>query len=336
LIVLTNLREESTMDWAMIEVSRAATTIVNTCLEVKPDEEVAIVADDASDFAVVTALMAAVRGVGAVPTLLVMPKRSRAGEKATAIVSNALAGAQVIISPTSTALTFTPAFSAALRDGARAIVMTGVTRHQLTAGAGVADYREVYRVTRPLADIITAGKTMRVTSDLGSDLVASIDGISANCGASFATKPGEVSGFPSGEAWCSPASGTGNGILIADGSAHMLGILEQPIEVEFKDGRAIRIAGGKQADQLKQIISGVNNGDNLAELSIGTNADARFTGNITEDKKRLGTVHFAFGSSAVGGDVQSDLHLDLLITKPTVEIDGRIIVEKGNIVAGIV
>lgn len=320
------------MDWTAAQLAKVANTIVRVSLDVQPGEEVAIVADHASDFAVVDALVAAAQGLGAETSLLVQPRRKKAGEPGNKVISAALAGADVVIAPTSTALTFTPELDKARKEhGTRVIVMTGVRRELLLAGAGQADYNQVYAITRPLADRFIDGSTVRVTSEHGSDLTASIVDIAVGCGASFARNPGEISGFPSGEAWMSPVTGSANGVLVADGSAHMLGFLKEPIRVTFKDGVAVDIDGGTQAEELRGIISGVENGNNLGELSVGTNPAAGFTGNITEDKKRVGTVHFALGNSVAGGTVRSPLHLDLLIRKPTVEIDGEAVVRDGEV-----
>jgi leucyl aminopeptidase (aminopeptidase T) len=314
-------------NWTQVKVAKAAASVIRTSLAIKPGEQVAIVADDGSDFAVVDALLAEVRAADAEPTLVVMPQREKAGAPANAVVAAAMGGADAIVAPTSTGLGFTPAFGEALKAGARGIVMTGIKSGDLVGGAALADYEEVYRITKPLADAITAGTTVRVTCPNGSDLTASLEGVTCGLGASFAREPGQVSGFPSGEAWNAPKAGTANGVLVADGSAHMLGILEEPIRVHFTDGRATKIEGGRQARELESIIEGVENGDNLGELSIGTNRWARFGGNITEDKKQLGTVHFALGNSVVGGTVKSPIHLDLLITNPTYEVDGVVIMK---------
>ena len=301
------------------------------CLNVQPGEEVAIVADHDSDFGIVEALVAATINAEASPTLLVMSKRERAGAPATKIVAEALAGADVIVAPTSTALGFTPEFGIALKEhGARAILMTGATREQMLGGAALADYDEVYSVTRRLADVMGAGETIRVTSEAGSDLTASLVGVKVGCGAARAHEPGQVSAFPSGEAWMAPATGSAEGVLVADGCGHMLGRLDEPIRVTFAGGRAVSIDGGHQAEQLKKLID-VENGDNIGELSVGTNASARSNGDITEDKKQLGTVHFALGNSVVGGTVKSPVHIDLLVEYPRVEVDGTVVVENRKV-----
>jgi leucyl aminopeptidase (aminopeptidase T) len=321
------------MDWVAAKLAKAAKSVVEKSLAIRPGEQVALVADDGSDMAIVQALLGAIHAVDAEPTLVMMPKRATAGARATRIAASALLGADVIIAPTSTGLGFTSEFGQALKEnGARAIVMTGVDRAVLTGGAGLADYDEVFRITKPLADKMNAGLEVHLTCKNGSDFRASIEGMPAGCGASFAREAGEVSSFPSGESWQCPKPGTANGILYADGSAHMLGVLEEPLGVVFKDGRAVDFKGGRQAEQLREIIRPIENGDNIGELSIGTNPMARFLGNITEDKKQIGTVHFALGNSVVGGPVKAEIHLDLLIMKPTLSVDGTTLFQDGEIV----
>jgi aminopeptidase len=56
---------------------------------------------------------------------------------------------------------------------------------------------------------------------------------------------------------------------------------------------------------------------------------------VLEDEKILGTAHVAFGASAaIGGTVQVPVHLDCVITRPTVEIDGEPIVRDGELLVG--
>jgi leucyl aminopeptidase (aminopeptidase T) len=53
---------------------------------------------------------------------------------------------------------------------------------------------------------------------------------------------------------------------------------------------------------------------------------------LAEDKKLLGTVHFAIGDNeSLGGQIQSTVHLDGLMLKPTVIADKKILVENGKI-----
>ena len=63
---------------------------------------------------------------------------------------------------------------------------------------------------------------------------------------------------------------------------------------------------------------------------IGTNEKAILSGEILEDEKLLGTAHVAFGASAaIGGTVQVPVHLDCLVMKPDVTVDGEPVVRDG-------
>lgn len=72
---------------------------------------------------------------------------------------------------------------------------------------------------------------------------------------------------------------------------------------------------------------------NVAELGIGTNDRARITGNVLEDEKAIGTAHIAFGDNkSMGGTVRVASHLDGVILSPTVLIDGKPVLEGGELV----
>ncbi len=76
-------------------------------------------------------------------------------------------------------------------------------------------------------------------------------------------------------------------------------------------------------------------GTNVAELGIGTNEKAQLTGDVLEDEKILGTAHVAFGASAaIGGNVQVPVHLDVVVLRPSVTVDGTEVVRDGEFVLG--
>ena len=77
--------------------------------------------------------------------------------------------------------------------------------------------------------------------------------------------------------------------------------------------------------------AGGEHGRALAELGIGTNPAAILTGNVLEDEKVIGTIHLAFGTSAgLGGVNVAGVHIDGVLLRPTVELDGRLLVSDGR------
>jgi leucyl aminopeptidase (aminopeptidase T) len=70
----------------------------------------------------------------------------------------------------------------------------------------------------------------------------------------------------------------------------------------------------------------------VAELGIGTNEAAQLTGNVLEDEKILGTIHVAIGDNhTFGGTIRVSSHQDGIVLAPTLSIDGRTILEAGNL-----
>ncbi|MCX6032284.1 MAG: hypothetical protein NT169_23695 [Chloroflexi bacterium] len=71
---------------------------------------------------------------------------------------------------------------------------------------------------------------------------------------------------------------------------------------------------------------------NLAEVGFGLNPAVReLTGIQLADTKKTDTLHVALGHSAsLGGSVDSAIHCDLVVERPTVRVDGRPLLEAGQ------
>jgi leucyl aminopeptidase (aminopeptidase T) len=131
--------------------------------------------------------------------------------------------------------------------------------------------------------------------------------------------------------------GTGNGTVVWDTSAHHIEgrLLKAPIKIKVKDGWATEITGGDDAQALVEYIEkyGDKNSYNCpAEFAIGLNPNARPRGNVREDKKLAGYAHIAMGSTAgIISNLYSKLHLDGIMKDATITCDGKIVVDKGEV-----
>jgi leucyl aminopeptidase (aminopeptidase T) len=129
-----------------------------------------------------------------------------------------------------------------------------------------------------------------------------------------------------------PVEGASQGVLVVDGSMAGLGRIEDaPIRVEVADGRAVSVTGGREAARLLVMMDAAGAAArNVAELGVGTNERARITGTILEDEKILGTVHVAFGNNvSMGGTVAVPFHLDGVVLRPTLHVDGEMLLDRG-------
>lgn len=132
----------------------------------------------------------------------------------------------------------------------------------------------------------------------------------------------------------SPMEGTANGILVVDAATSGIGLVRNPIRVTMKDGFIRVVEGEKEATILIQMLESASdsNAYNVAEIGIGLNQKARVMGRLLEDEGSLGTAHIGVGSNfPLGGKIQATLHIDLIFRDPTIDIDGRRIVENGKL-----
>src|SRR2546423_10448070 len=105
-----------------------------------------------------------------------------------------------------------------------------------------------------------------------------------------------------------------------------------PARLTVEGGRRVD-AAGPGGERLFELLTVHGEDDTrIAELGIGTNEKAILTGEILEDEKILGTCHIAFGASAgIGGTVQVPVHLDCVVTRPEVALDGEVLVRDGEL-----
>ena len=315
-----------------VSLEESVRNLVRTAARVRPGERVCICADTKT-MSIAMALMEAVADAGAEPIVVTMQPRKAHGNEPPAIVAAAMKAADVVIQPVTYAMTHTDATQEALRAGARVLVLRGVTEDIITHGAMLADYDQVDRITREVARLMTGAKRVRVRTPAGTDLTMSVDGRGAVALTGRVGGPGTFAAMPDGEAAISPVEGTTEGTLVIDHTMDNLGLLDQPIRMTVRRGQVVEITGGVSAQRLRELIASSDaNATNIAEFAIGTNDRARLIGSMTEDKKLRGSVHVAIGDShVIGGTVVSELHLDGLLLKPTVELDGARVVEDGRL-----
>lgn len=121
--------------------------------------------------------------------------------------------------------------------------------------------------------------------------------------------------MPSGELFTGPVEDSVNGHITFSFPALINGKQIEGVEIDFKDGKAVRIKAKKNEDYLLKMIDMDKNARFVGELGIGTNYQIqRFTNNILFDEKIGGTVHIALGASypETGGKNVSALHLDII------------------------
>ena len=142
---------------------------------------------------------------------------------------------------------------------------------------------------------------------------------------SILSRPGSWGAVPDyAEAGVAPLETGTNGRLIVDGIIVGLGKVKSPVELEFQDGRLVRIKGGKTGQDFDRLLGSDPSSRVLCELGFGTNHLRTEVKGEFDDKKALGSVHIALGDNhTFGGTNRSNIHVDALVVRPEVLIDGK-------------
>jgi leucyl aminopeptidase (aminopeptidase T) len=311
-------------------LDRAVSTVIRECLGLMPGEEVLVICNPGSeDLGALLRINA--QGEGGEATLAVISERDSHAAEPPETVAAAMLAADIVIAPTIQSISHTEARKAASDGGARVASMPGVTEEMLARAMG-ADMKLLRKRGNLLGRALGAGAEARITSPQGSDLRIGLGDRTAIVDAGVLNKRGAFGNIPCGEAFIAPLEGSTEGTLVVDGSIAGIGKLDSPVELTVDRGQLVEASGDDGARLMELLTEHGPDGTNVAELGIGTNEEAIVTGNILEDEKILGSAHVAFGASAaIGGTVQVPVHLDCVVLEPTVEVDGAILVEAGEL-----
>jgi leucyl aminopeptidase (aminopeptidase T) len=311
----------------------AVRTVLVDCLGLKEGEALLVVVDPHPERSKIgRALIDGARTLGAEAVLAEMSERESHGAEPPPSIAAAMLECDVFIAPTTKSLSHTTARKKANERGVRAATMPQITEDMMIRTMS-ADYGEVKRRSMALAELLTAASEVHITSEKGTDVTIGVEGREALSDDGDLRGPASFGNLPAGEGFIAPLEGTTEGRVVFDGSVvPFTEILKDPIVVDVRAGYAEDFSGPRGADWRAVMEPFGKDAFNVAELGIGTNEKAKLTGNILEDEKIIGSIHIAFGDNhTFGGTVEVASHLDGLVLAPTVTIDGKKVLEGGNL-----
>jgi leucyl aminopeptidase (aminopeptidase T) len=304
------------------DLRAAAETAVNQCLALTSEESCAVVTDD-ERLRVGEALYDVASEVSDEAVLLRYPPGDQHGAEPPAPVAAAMHDADVVLAPTTKSLSHTRARSAATAAGARAATLPGVTPEVMVAGLD-ADYEAIAENCERVLEQVEDASEIRVTTEAGTDITFEPGDRAWKTDTGMVHDPGDFSNLPAGEVFVSPETATGT--YVVDGTMMPHGRLDDRLlRFEVEDGYVTDIDDDAVREQVETAAETVGrDAYNLAELGIGTNVGVvDLVGSVLLDEKAAGTVHIAVGDDAsIGGDTEAPLHLDGILTDPTVSADG--------------
>jgi len=255
------------------------------------------------------------------------------GEEPPKYIAELMKQFDVVLLPTKKSLTHTKARREASNLGVRVATFPGITTDVMIRGLS-ADYKKIAALTLRMKKVFEKTNNVKITAPNGTNITLSIANRKAIASKGLFHKKGEGGNLPTGETFAAPIEGSANGVYVVDGSLSGIGVIgKQPIKIVVEKGFATKITGGAKAKKLiKMLDAHGKKARNIAELGVGANDKAKLNGNLLEDEKVLGTVQLALGNNiTMGGKVNVPIHLDGVITKPTLYFDDKVVMKNGKL-----
>jgi len=323
------------------KLSRAADVLCREMMGVKPGESVLITTDTGSDMLAVQAVQdAAYRAGGKVGTIVLAPQLPFQGAIADQYlpdhVKAATSECDVWIDLCMPYLAGSKAFDKAIHNKrTRYFLGADLGAEEIVRLMGRAKLDDVFALSDAFADLITeaAGKSCRITNAAGTD-VSCVLAKTETFKLAKATAPGAY--FVPGTVVIIPELESVRGTVVTEVGFHEY-YTEFAEPITFKiDGKVREVTGGGPENKvMRRSLERAGNGDfgYVVHFSCGIHPAARYTGKcFIEDQRVMGydAVGLGLPPWVEGG---GENHPDAILSMQSIEIDGKLLVKDGLIVA---
>ena len=319
------------------KVVEGADILINVCGRLRPTERVAIVCDTGTRALGDILAERAMRVTSAVHLVEVEPFGMH-GQEPPADAAEQMLLADLCLGITAKSMVHTAARREAARRGTRYLSLPDYSTDLLAHPALRADFIARGRIGARVADAFTRGSGVRVWTPAGTDVTMSIEGRIGASTPGYVENPGEMGSPPDIECYVSPIETSARGTVVVDGSIPYptLGLLRTPVTLAVSGGRIqeVRSADPDLAAEVRRVLASVGSDKAyvLAECGVGLNDRAALTGIMLTDEGAAGTMHFGFGSNfSIGGVNEVPFHLDIVMRDPSLFVDGRNAIERGQV-----
>ena len=324
------------------KMARSARTVIDTCMDVRRGENILIVCDPTT-----TEIGQALHDAASLRSdrvlLVVMPKGRHHGDEPPTPVANLMRQQQVVIAPTRYSLTHTKAVRQAIKDGSRVATMPGMTVEMFTEGGMSADFNIIKKNIGEMSNLLRRKRIINVKSETGTNVTFEVNWREWKLDDNgICNRPRMLTNLPAGKIFTLPREGTMNGTIVIDGSWDS-DLVDEPVVLQIENGLVVDVKGGTAAAQIRQTFGEAarrlkskdqENVWTIAEFGFGMNPNARVTGNVLEDEKRMGTAYFSIGdNTTLGGTAAVGIQISGVLEHPSIWMDETLLFEEGKFVA---
>ncbi|HSN93546.1 MAG TPA: hypothetical protein VLR89_00630 [Anaerolineaceae bacterium] len=225
----------------------------------------------------------------------------------------------------------------ATRTGTRFLSLPLVTLN----GQSMLTYdfiREDPYQTRAMAEclipIFEANDTIHVISEAGTDIWFRYANRKTSALYGLADEPGKIASA-SFEIYIPIEEDQTHGRLVLDGSMGQIGLVNEPVTIEYQQGHMTEIQDNAEGRRLEAYINKFNDERMrvTAEFGLGLNKLSQLVGNCyIEDESAYGTFHIGHGRNlSLGGQQDAAGHFDLVMRSPTIFVGDVEIMHRGEL-----
>lgn len=198
------------------------------------------------------------------------------------------------------------------------------------------EYEYMRNLGRKIGNMLELANDVHITTQQGTDfrleLVHQTAHISDGVVDDEDIQKGDVfTSLPAGNVAVVPKERSAKGIFISDAPEADSGLLLRGITWKFEDGRLVSFKGEKNVEAtLTRWECAEGDKDQLGVLMLGLNPKAK-TG-FLYNPIVLGTLTLSIGDNReFGGKMESNFGFHCSVSKPTLELDGKIVIKDGKL-----
>ena len=205
----------------------------------------------------------------------------------------------------------------------------------MTSGAIRANPKKMAAFGRKLANVLSKGRDVHISSRQGTDLTLKLgkrpvhiyDGI---LGAMDVKRGTNFVSLPAGDVTVAPLENSANGKVVFDVPIPQVGKLIHNLRWKFKDGKVVDFKASKNLKAAKDFYDLAHGDKNrIGFLNFGINPNAKVGYLMNSIANGAVTIGIG-GNKEVGGKNDSGYGFGGVMSKATVDIDGKNIVKNGK------
>lgn len=314
---------------------------------VKPDEQVLLLAEPSTPQSVIELLGFAVGEAGGQVTVLTKAP-TPLGTPLPPIVDCALKAADLVYDLGYPTVHSEAGFLASFDWGTRNLIVRP-DPEALASEAARFPLELFYVMGKTTQAQVREQRQLRVTNDKGTDLRMEV--VPGSVGAYIGPRPyepgpavpGYIGTFPPGTTVWGDLNYSATGTLVFDAAYHYLSPAE-PIVLEIENGWVKSIEGGSEADEIRRLTEGIENATRFAECGFGLNpkvvrprasgrAGAADASAVLGWTRKAGTFFAAMGGNTLMGGTDASRLVPIygVVAKPTVTIGDLRVVDDGRL-----